>query len=111
MSKISRIKEVLENWMGATAFAEAGEDKHALEFAGLPTDKREGSLDALTTAITFAEAGEHGMALEYLGSNPEKSIEEALDIPGLRIWFGTVAMEPEPAAIPGIRVWSGTVSA
>jgi len=61
------------------------------------------------SAITFAEANEHDVAREYLGIKPEPERSRGLDIPGVRIWYGSVAMETVP--IDGVRIWIGTVTA
>jgi len=65
--------------------------------------------EALMSAITFAEANEHEMAREYLGMKPEPERSRDLDIPGVRIWYGSIAMETVP--IEGVNIWIGTVTA
>ena len=71
--------------------------------------KKRFSFDRIMTAVTFAEAGEHNVAREYLGMKPEPERSRDLDIPGVRIWYGSVAMETVP--IDGVRIWIGTVTA
>jgi hypothetical protein len=105
-----RLREKFEAWMSAIAFAEANEHETALEFVGRPSErKKRFSFGNMMTAITFAEAGEHNMAREYLGVTPEPEIAKTLDIPGVKIWYGSVALEPVP--IEGVRIWIGTVMA
>jgi len=112
MKTWKEIKKIMENWMSATAFAESNEPEKALNLAGLEPqwDKRL-SIETLTTAIAFAEAGEHDMAREYLGVPPSPRRARILDIPGVKVWIGTVSLEMEPLAIPGVKVWCGTVQA
>jgi len=64
--------------------------------------------DSWMSAVTFAEAGEPDLAREYIGVKPKPEKAESLVLPGIRIWFGSVALEPVP--IPGTRVWYGTVA-
>ena len=95
--------------MSGVAFAEANQPEKALKLAGLKPKWGQGfSLDTLFTAITFAEAGELDLARECMGVKPEPAKDPILDIPGVKVWVGTVCMEP--LAIPGVKVWSGTVS-
>ncbi len=96
--------------MNAITFAEANEHEMALQFIGGSAERKEGfSFEKIMTAITFAEAGEHDVAREYLGIKPEPERSRDLDIPGVRIWYGSVAMETVP--IDGVRIWIGTVTA
>ncbi len=96
--------------MNAIAFAEANEPEMALKLLGVsPKRKKRHSWDDIMIAITFAEAGAHDLAREYLGVKPDVRKVEDLAIPGVKIWFGSVALEP--VAIPGVRVWYGTAAA
>ncbi len=101
-----KLREKIEAWMSAVAFAEANEPEEAIRMAGVKKSAKKWSLSNIMTAITFAEAGEHDIAREYLGVE-EKTEKAVLKIPGLRIWTGTVEMEP--TAIP-VKIWSGTCS-
>ena len=99
-----------ETWMSAITFAEANEHETALQFVGGSAERKERfSFDKIMAAVTFAEAGEHNMAREYLGIEPERERSSSLGIPGVRIWYGSIAMEPIP--IEGINIWIGTVTA
>jgi len=109
MSTFSNLKEKIENWMSAIAFAEANDPETALDLAGIAPEKRTNwSISDLTTAITFAEAGEHDIAREYLGVKPDVLRESPLKIPGVKVWLGTV-MEPDLFEMPGVKVLCGTV--
>jgi hypothetical protein len=94
---IKRLRERLEAWMNAVAFAESGEDKTALEILGRKERKRSLSVEEFMTAITFAEAGLLETARTFL--NPEQPRwrvvpqRAALRIPGVRIWYGTVPIK------------------
>ena len=105
---MAKLRKKIEAWMSAVAFAEAGEHEEALKLAGIEKAKKKWSFNDLMTAITFAEAGEPDIARQYLGVEARKDEAASLDIPGLRVWCGTV--ELEPAVIPGVKVWSGTAS-
>ncbi|MFH1437997.1 MAG: hypothetical protein ABIJ56_19975 [Pseudomonadota bacterium] len=107
---------MLEDWMSAAAFAEANEPEKALELAQLfPEERRSLSLEDMAAAVAFAEANEHDAAREVLGVSVEASGPGAhaglLGIPGIRVWFGTVAAEEQADPLLGVRVWCGTVSA
>ena len=105
-----RLKEKFEAWMSAIAFAEANEHEMALLLTGGSAEReKKFSFDKIMAAITFAEAGEHNMAREYLDTTPEPELAKTLDIPGVKIWYGSVALEPVP--IGGARIWIGTVTA
>ena len=106
-----KLLKKFDSWMSAVTFAEANEHDEALKLAGFsPGKERKGlSLDRIMAAITFAEVGEPDLAREYIGVKPKPEKAESLTIPGIRIWCGSVALEPVP--IPGIRVWYGTVAA
>jgi hypothetical protein len=91
---IKRLREKLEAWMNAVAFAEAGEDKAALEILGRKERKRSLSAEDFMTAITFAEAGLPDTARTFLTpEQPRRRVvpqRAYLQIPGVRIWYGTV---------------------
>jgi hypothetical protein len=85
----------IEAWMGAVAFAEAGEHGTALQMLGLeiPRQKR-ASWNNIMTAITFAEAGLHDVARGYMGAaQPARSVEP-LEGPGVKVWYGTATVAP-----------------
>jgi len=109
MSTWKKFKDWMENIMAATAYSDANERDEAVRLSGIGPGGLP-SLDSLTTAITFAEANEHDIARETMGVKDAPAIGNVLDIPGIRVWVGTVSMEAEPVAIPGVRVWSGRVS-
>ncbi len=100
-----------DKWMSAITFAEANEHDTALELAGFPhgKERKEFSLDRLMAAVTFAEAGEPDMAREYIDMKERPRKAKDLAIPGIRIWCGSVALEPVP--IPGVKIWFGTITA
>jgi hypothetical protein len=94
---INRLRGKLEAWMNAVTFAEAGEDKTALEILGRKERKRSFSVEDFMTAITFAEAGFPETARTFL--KPEQPRwrvvpqRAPLQIPGVRIWYGTVPVK------------------
>ncbi len=88
-----KLKEKIEKWMSAAAFAEANQAGWAREMAGYPAEPEKSvTLDDLTTAIAFAECGELDTAREYMKvkSSPEPSLD--LNALGVKVWFGTVAL-------------------
>ncbi len=103
------LKKKFEQLMSAVAFAEAGEPEKALELIGASAKpEKRFSLDKIMAAITFAEVGEHDLAREYLDAKPEQTLSDVLGIPGVKIWYGSVALEP--VTIPGVKIWYGTVA-
>lgn len=103
------LKKKFEQWMSAVAFAEADEPEKALELIGVSAKRKERfSLDKIMAAITFAEAGEHEVARQYLDAKPEPALADTLGIRGVKVWYGSFALEPAP--IPGVKVWFGRVA-
>ena len=89
------IKERIEDWFAAVAFAEAGEGETALKIAGIQRrPQKRLSFDNLMAAITFAEAGVHEYALEFAGKTAHKKSSKPLSIvlPGVKIWYGTATV-------------------
>ncbi|MFO8058326.1 MAG: hypothetical protein R6V10_13620 [bacterium] len=89
-----KLKEKMEKWMAAAAFAEANEPEAARQMAGFPAEPVEGiTLDDMTTAIAFSEAGELDKAREYMGAR-SASPAPALDLEslGVKVWYGTAAL-------------------
>ncbi len=89
------IKERIEDWFAAVAFAEAGEGETALEIAGIQRrPQKRLSFDNLMAAITFAEAGLHEYASEFAGKTARKKSSKPLSIvlPGVKIWYGTATV-------------------
>lgn len=106
-----KLRKKIEAWMSAVAFAEANEHETALTFVGGADERKERfSFDKLMMAVTFAEAGEHNVAREALGMEPEPVRSGVLDIPGVKVWYGSVALEPVPV-LEGLNIWIGTVTA
>ena len=102
------LRKKLEDLMNAVTFAEANEHETALSFvAAKATRKKKVTLDDLMTAITFAEAGFADTAREFLQGTGRKAKRARLELPGVKIWIGSIPMEDFPLA--GVRIWSGMV--
>ena len=102
------LRKRLEDLMNAVTFAEANEHETALSFVGAKaTRKKKVFLDDLMTAITFAEAGLADMAREFLQVSGKKAKSARLQLPGVKVWVGTIPVEDYPLA--GVRIWSGLV--
>lgn len=99
----------LQNWWTAIAFAEQGEHETALKLLGHKTiRKKSPSVDDLFTAITFAEAGLPDTAMEFLEETRSREKEICLELPGVKIWTGSIPVEDTPLA--GVKIWSGMVT-
>ena len=102
------LRKRLEDLMAAVTFAEANEHETGLSFVGVrATRKREEVLDDLMTAITFAEAGLADTAREFLQVSGRKTKAARLELPGVKIWIGSMPAEDAPLA--GVKIWSGMV--
>jgi hypothetical protein len=98
----------LEDLMNAVSFAEANEHETALSFVGATaTRKKKVALDDMMTAITFAEAGLADTAREFLQVTGRKAKAARLELPGVKIWIGSIPGEDSPLA--GVKVWAGLV--
>ncbi|MFH2012409.1 MAG: hypothetical protein ABIJ37_06925 [Pseudomonadota bacterium] len=89
------IKEKIEDWFAAVAFAEAGEEKTALQIADLQRrSQKKLSFDNLMAAVTFAEAGLHEEALAFAGKTERTNSSKPLTIvlPGVKVWYGTATV-------------------
>ena len=91
---MGRLREKLESWLSAITFAEAGDDKTALEILGRKrTRKASTAFEDMMTAITFAEAGLPDTARELLGVAPQPEPEPlSIVLPGIKIWYGTATV-------------------
>lgn len=99
----------LQDWWTAIAFAEQGEDETALKLVGRKrVRKKSPSVDDLFTAITFAEAGLPDTAREFLPVTDRKANAACLELPGVKVWTGSIPVEDTPLA--GVRIWSGMVA-
>jgi hypothetical protein len=92
------LRDRINAWMSAVAFAEADDDRTALELVGRsPVRRKEASVDDVMTAVTFAEAGLPDSAREFLGVRrpveTPASVPLALGVPGLNIWYGTATVK------------------
>ena len=95
--------------MNTVSFAEANEHETAVSFLGLRAPrKKKMSLDDMMTAITFAEAGLADTAREFLPVTRRKGKTARLELPGVKVWFGSIPIEDAPLA--GVRIWSGMVA-
>ena len=101
------LRKRLEELMNAVTFAEANEHETALSFIGAKTTRKKVALDDLMTAITFAEAGLADTAREFLQVTGKKAKAARLQLPGVKVWVGTIPIEDSPLA--GVRIWSGLV--
>ena len=102
------LRERLENLMNAVTFAEANEHKTALSIMGAKaTRKKKVILDDLMTAITFAEAGLPDTAREFLHVTDRKPKAVRLELPGVKVWTGSIPVEDTPLA--GVKIWCGLV--
>ena len=103
------LRKRLENLMNAVTFAEANEHETALSFEGAEaTRKKKVGMDDLMTAITFAEAGLTDTAREFLQVTGSKTKPARLELPGVKVWTGSIPVEDTPLA--GVRIWSGMVA-
>lgn len=99
----------LEDLMNAVSFAEANEHDTALSFVSAKaTRKKKVTLDDMMTAITFAEAGLVDTAREFLPVTDRKANAACLELPGVKVWTGSIPVEDTPLA--GVRIWSGMVA-
>ena len=99
----------LQKYWTAIAFAEQDEHETALMLLGRKTiRKKSPSLDDLFTAITFAEAGLPDTARDFLPVTARKAKGAFLELPGVKVWTGSVPAEDTPLA--GVRIWSGMVA-
>ena len=106
-------KEKLESWFTATAFAEAGEHKTAMEIASAPIPQpRESeaplsSLSLTFAAAAFAEENCHAMAAEILvGKRVSNSFLQTIGLTGVRVWSGWASAEQsfaEAVGLVGVR--------
>ena len=96
----------LQNYWAAVAFAEQDEHQTALKLLGHKTiRKKSPSLDDLFTAITYAEAGLPDTAREFLPVTERKAKGACLELPGVKVWTGSIPVKDTPLA--GVRIWSG----
>ena len=103
------LRRKLEKLMNAVSFAEANEHETALSFLGpRASRKNKVSLDDMMTAITFAEAGLADTAREFLPVTDRKANAACLELPGVKVWTGSIPVEDSPLA--GVRIWSGMVA-
>ena len=103
------LRKKLEDLMNAVSFAEANEHETALSFVGTRASrKKKVTLDDRMTAITFAEAGLADMAREFLHVTRRKEKAACLELPGFKVWTGSIPVEDTPLA--GVRIWSGMVA-
>ena len=99
----------LEDLMNAVSFAEANEHDTALTFVGAKaTRKKKVALDDMMTAITFAEAGLDDTAREFLQVTRRKRKAARLELPGVKVWIGSIPIKDAPLA--GVKVWAGMVA-
>lgn len=99
----------LEDLMNAVSFAEANEHDTALSFVSAKaTREKKVTLDDMMTAITFAEAGLADTATEFLEETRSREKAACLELPGVKIWTGSIPVEDTPLA--GVRIWSGMVA-
>lgn len=102
------LRKKLEDLMNAVSFAEANEHETALSFVGARASrKKKVSLDDMMTAITFAEAGLADKAREFLEESRSREKAVCLELPGVKVWTGSIPVEDVPLA--GVKVWSGMV--
>ena len=98
----------LEDLMNAVSFAEANEHDTARSFVSAKaTGKKKVILDDLMTAITFAEAGLPDTAREFLHVTDRKAKAARLELPGVKLWTGSIPVEDTPLA--GVKIWCGLV--
>jgi hypothetical protein len=102
------LRKRLEDLMNAVTFAEANEHGTALSFAATEaTGKKRVGLDDLMTAISFAEAGLADTAREFLQVSDREARAARLELPGVKVWIGSIPVEDYPLA--GVKIWSGLV--
>ena len=99
----------LEDLMNAVSFAEANEHDTALSFVSAKaTREKKVTSDDMMTAITFAEAGLVDTAREFLPVTDRKAKGACLELPGVKVWTGSIPVKDTPLA--GVRIWSGMVA-
>jgi len=102
------LRQRLEDLLNAVTFAEANEPETALTFVGAKADRKKSvSLDDVMSAITFAEAGLADTAREFLQVTGRKAKAARLELPGVKIWIGSIPVEDSPLA--GVKIWTGMV--
>jgi hypothetical protein len=98
----------LEDLMNAVSFAEANEHDIALSFVDAKASRKQKvALNDMMTAITFAEAGLADTAREFLQVTRRKGKTARLELPGVKVWFGSIPIEDAPLA--GVKIWCGMV--
>ena len=103
------LRKKLEDLMNSVSFAEANEHETAVSFLGPRAPrKKKVSLDDMMTAITFAEAGLPDTAREFLEETRSRERAARLELPGVKVWTGSIPVEDTPLA--GVRIWSGMVA-
>ena len=81
------LKRNIETWMGAVAFAEAGEHEVALQILGARSQKTKTlSLNDVMVAITFAEAGMTDVARAYMGAGQPPTQRTVSAPPDPKAW-------------------------
>jgi hypothetical protein len=102
------LRKRLEDLMTAITLAEANEPETALYFVGPKASRRKKMvLNDVMTAITFAEAGLADTAREFLQVRGRQAKAPRLELPGVKVWVGSIPLEDSPLA--GVRIWSGLV--
>jgi hypothetical protein len=92
-------KEMLEKMFSAVAFAEAGEQKTAIEIAGITPSAATQTAGILSTfnkafaAVAFAEEGCHDVAAGIVNRKP--TFAEVIGLQGVRVWQATAPATSE----------------
>jgi hypothetical protein len=103
------LRRKLEDLMNVVSFAEANEHGTALSFLDAKASRKQKvALNDMMTAITFAEAGLPDTAREFLQETPSRERAARLELPGVKVWTGSIPVEDTPLA--GVRIWSGMVA-
>lgn len=87
------LREKIEYWLTAVTLAEAGEHEGACQLVGQKMVQTKWlSLNDIMTAIPFAKAGLPESAREFLGTKRPVQQPLGLELPGVKICFGTATI-------------------
>ena len=104
---MKRWRKRLEDLMNSVTFAEANEHETAMFFVGAKSTRKKIAVDDLMSAITFAGAGLADTAREFLQVTGKKAKAARLELPGVKVWVGSIPVED--SSLAGVKIWCGLV--